>query len=137
VAGVRRKLGLGGGVDDAAAQELCEELVELLEHQRVDYTSFFRRLADGAVDEPFEGWATRWRSLGPDVDAMQRVNPVYIPRNHLVEEALTAASSGDMELFDRLLRVVSSPYDERPGFERYAEPAPEDFGSCFQTFCGT
>jgi uncharacterized protein YdiU (UPF0061 family) len=137
VAGVRRKLGLGGGVDDAAAQELCEELVELLEHQRVDYTSFFRRLVDGAVDEPFEGWATRWRSLGPDVDAMQRVNPVYIPRNHLVEEALTAASSGDMELFDRLLRVVSSPYDERPGFERYAEPAPEDFGSCFQTFCGT
>ncbi|KAA0112279.1 YdiU family protein [Mycolicibacterium sp. P1-5] len=137
LAGMRRKLGLSDDVEDAAAQALCEELVELLEHQPVDYTSFFRRLAGGAVEEPFEAWAARWRSLGPDVEAMQRVNPLYIPRNHLVEEALTAASSGDMELFDRLLRVVSSPYDDRPGFERYAEPAPEDFGSCFQTFCGT
>ncbi|AKK30427.1 YdiU family protein [Mycobacterium sp. EPa45] len=137
VAGMHRKLGLSDAVDDPAAHQLCEELVELLEQERVDYTSFFRGLAAGAVEAPFEAWATRWRELDPDVEAMQRVNPVYIPRNHLVEEALTAASSGDMELFDRLLRVVSTPYDERPGFERYAEPAPEDFGSCFQTFCGT
>ncbi|MCV7219106.1 YdiU family protein [Mycobacterium crocinum] len=137
VAGMRRKLGLSDDVEDAAAQTLCEDLVALLESERVDYTSFFRRLAGGVVDPALEAWAGRWRELNPDAEAMQRVNPVYIPRNHLVEEALTAASAGDMELFDRLLRVVSSPYDERPGFERYAEPAPEDFGSCFQTFCGT
>lgn len=137
LAGMRRKLGLSDDVEDAAAQKLCEDLMALLESERVDYTSFFRRLAGGMVEPAFEAWAGRWRELNPDVEAMQRVNPVYIPRNHLVEEALTAASAGDMELFDRLLRVVSSPYDERPGFERYAEPAPEDFGSCFQTFCGT
>ncbi|WP_445169649.1 protein adenylyltransferase SelO [Mycolicibacterium sp. Dal123E01] len=137
VAGMRRKLGLRDAIDDGTAQELSEELVELLERERVDYTSFFRRLASGAVEPAFEAWAARWRSLDPDVEAMQRVNPVYIPRNHLVEEALTAASTGDMEPFERLLRVITSPYDERSGFERYAEPAPEDFGSCFQTFCGT
>jgi uncharacterized protein YdiU (UPF0061 family) len=134
---MRRKLGLSDEVEDAAAVQVSEELLSLLENERVDYTSFFRRLAAGAIDEPFAAWATRWRSLDPDVEAMRRVNPVYIPRNHLVEEALTAGAGGDMEAFDRLLRVLSSPYDERPGFERYAEPAPEDFGSCYQTFCGT
>lgn len=135
--GMRRKLGLGEEVDEAAARHLVDDLPGLLEGERVDYTSFFRRLASGVVEPAFEAWAARWRSLGPDVAAMQRVNPVYIPRNHLVEEALTAAATGDMEPFNRLLVAVSAPYDERPGFERYAEPAPEDFGRCFQTYCGT
>ncbi|MBI3692476.1 MAG: YdiU family protein, partial [Mycolicibacterium aromaticivorans] len=137
LAGMRRKLGLGDEVEDAPARQLTEDLVELLEGEHVDYTSFFRRLADGVVEPPFQAWATRWRSLSPDPEAMSRVNPVYIPRNHLVEEALTAATAGDLEPFTRLLVAISSPYDERAGFERYAEPAPEDFGRCFQTFCGT
>ncbi|QEN15088.1 protein adenylyltransferase SelO [Mycolicibacterium sp. ELW1] len=137
LAGMRRKLGLGDAVEDAAARQLTEDLVELLEGERVDYTSFFRRLGEGVIEPPFEEWATRWRTLSPDVEAMSRANPVYIPRNHLVEEALTAAAAGDLEPFTRLLVAISSPYDERAGFERYAEPAPEDFGRCFQTFCGT
>jgi uncharacterized protein YdiU (UPF0061 family) len=136
-AGMRKKLGLGDGVEDAVVQQLVDELLELLESERVDYTSFFRRLAQGIIEPAFEAWATRWRSLDPDVGAMQRVNPVYIPRNHLVEEALAAGAAGDMEPFDRLLAVISSPYDDRPGYERYAEPAPDEFGRCFQTFCGT
>ena len=134
---MRTKLGLGDEVEDAVAQQLVDELLELLESERVDYTSFFRRLARGIVEPAFEAWATRWRNLDPDMAAMQRVNPVYIPRNHLVEEALAAGAAGDMEPFDRLLAVISSPYDERPGFERYADPAPDEFGRCFQTFCGT
>ncbi|MCX2930518.1 YdiU family protein [Mycobacterium sp. CVI_P3] len=136
-AGMRRKLGLGDAVDDGVAQQLVDELSELLGSERIDYTSFFRRLAGDEVEPPFEAWATRWRRLDPDLEAMQGVNPVYIPRNHLVEEALAAAASGDMEPFDRLLAVISSPYDEREGCERYAEPAPDEFGRCFQTFCGT
>ncbi|SBS71485.1 conserved hypothetical protein [uncultured Mycobacterium sp.] len=137
LAGMRKKLGLGDAVEDALAQQLIDELLELLETERVDYTSFFRLLARGTVEPAFEAWATRWRNLDPDTGAMQRVNPVYIPRNHLVEEALAAGAAGDMEPFNRLLAVISSPYDERPGFERYAEPAPDEFGRCFQTFCGT
>ena len=66
---------------------------------------------------------------------MNRANPVYIPRNHLVEESLEAATSGVMEPLQRLLRAVTRPYDERPSLERYATPAPEDFGP-YQTFCG-
>ena len=68
---------------------------------------------------------------------MDRVNPVYIPRNHLVEEALAAAHRGDLDPLENLLAAVTSPYEQRPGFERYAEPAPEEFGGCYQTFCGT
>ena len=67
---------------------------------------------------------------------MDRVNPVYIPRNHLVEEALAAATSGDLEPLNRLLEAIASPFDERPDLERYAAPAPDDFGP-YQTFCGT
>ncbi|WP_328353930.1 YdiU family protein [Mycobacterium sp. NBC_00419] len=135
--GMRRKLGLGDGVADAVVEQLIDDLVTLLTSERIDYTSFFCRLARGDVDAAVAQWAARWRDLDPDTEAMAKVNPVYIPRNHLVEEALTAASAGDMAPFHGLLAAISSPYDERPGFERYAEPAPEDFGRCFQTFCGT
>jgi uncharacterized protein YdiU (UPF0061 family) len=67
---------------------------------------------------------------------MDRSNPVYIPRNHLVEEALTAATAGELDPFQRLLTAVTAPYDERPGLERYAAPAPEGSGD-YRTFCGT
>jgi uncharacterized protein YdiU (UPF0061 family) len=67
---------------------------------------------------------------------MHRVNPVYIPRNHVVEEALAAATAGDLEPFWRLLDVLARPFDERPGLERYAAPAPPSSGA-YRTFCGT
>jgi uncharacterized protein YdiU (UPF0061 family) len=67
---------------------------------------------------------------------MDRSNPVYIPRNHLVEEALTAATAGDLNPLQQLLTAVSAPYNERAGLERYASPAPDDFGD-YRTFCGT
>jgi uncharacterized protein YdiU (UPF0061 family) len=67
---------------------------------------------------------------------MDRVNPIYIPRNHLVEEALAAATAGDLGPLQPLLDAVNAPYDERPGFERYASAAPEDFGT-YRTYCGT
>ncbi|WP_416904109.1 protein adenylyltransferase SelO [Micromonospora echinospora] len=147
-AGMRAKLGLPGDLDPAVVAPLVEELLVLLRAGRVDFTSFFRTLAVAARGEvgparrlfpdpdPFDDWSTRWRALGPDADAMDRVNPVYIPRNHLVEEALAAATDGDPAPLERLLDVVAAPYDERTGLDRYAAPAPPDFGA-YRTFCGT
>jgi serine/tyrosine/threonine adenylyltransferase len=147
-AGMRAKLGLPAGLDDALTTALADELLTLLQEGRVDHTTFFRALgtaARGDVDPArnlfldlagFDGWHERWRALGPDADAMDGVNPVYIPRNHLVEEALSAAADGDLEPLERLLDAVSAPFDQRPGFERYAAPAPDDFGA-YRTFCGT
>jgi serine/tyrosine/threonine adenylyltransferase len=134
--GLRAKLGLPADVDAAVVTSLVDELLPLLQQSRVDYTSFFRRLSRAKPLAGFDEWISRWRALGPDAESMDRANPIYIPRNHLVEEALTAATAGDLGLFERLLVAVTNPYDERPGLERYAEPAPEDFGE-YRTFCGT
>jgi uncharacterized protein YdiU (UPF0061 family) len=147
-AGMRAKLGLPDGLDDAVTGALVTELLELLHRNHVDHTSFFRRLGAAARGdaEPsralfldlaaIDAWTERWRALDPDPAAMDRVNPVHIPRNHLVEEALAAATLGDLAPVELLLRAVRSPFAELPGMERFADPAPDDFGS-YQTFCGT
>jgi serine/tyrosine/threonine adenylyltransferase len=138
--GMRAKLGLPANVEAGVVTSLVDELLILLKESRVDYTSFFRQLSRSAGDDAesagFDDWISRWRALGPDAGSMDRTNPIYIPRNHLVEEALTAATAGDLDPLQRLLVAVTQPYDERPGLERYASPAPEDFGP-YQTFCGT
>jgi uncharacterized protein YdiU (UPF0061 family) len=124
------------------------DLLGLLHVHRVDFTAFFRALSSAARENlgtaqalfvessEFDAWAQRWLSRGPDPEAMDRTNPVYIPRNHLVEEALAAATGGDLGPLDALVDVLVQPYDERPGLEAYAEPAPPSFAS-YQTFCGT
>lgn len=146
--GMQAKLGLPEGIDDGVASPLVDHLLELVQEAGADYTSLFRSLGQAARGdaEPvrrqildlaaFDSWLERWRALSPDADAMDRVNPIYIPRNHLVEEALTAATEGDMGPTDQLLTAVSQPYNERTGFEKYAMPAPESFGP-YRTFCGT
>ena len=106
--------------------------------RRAGARSLFAEPAD--VDE----WAARWRAAlaaegrPPEAvaAAMDRVNPLYIPRNHLVEDALAAATAGDLEPFRRLLDVLARPYDERPGLEAYAAPAPVSTVP-YRTFCGT
>ena len=146
-AGMAAKLGLPEA-DATVVAPLVEELLGLLQAGHVDYTAFFRMLsgaargdADPSRDlfldvEGVDAWLGRWRALGPDAAVMDRVNPAYIPRNHLVEEALTAATAGDLSALDQLLEAVSRPYDERPGLGRYAAAAPVDLG-VYRTFCGT
>ncbi len=147
-AGMRAKLGLSGGPDAEVVSSLTDELLSQLQESEVDYTSFFRSLGQAARGDAglarglfidlarFDRWTARWQALSPDAAVMDRVNPLYIPRNHLVEEALTAATAGDLEPLQQLLAAVTAPYDQRPGLERYATPAPEGFGA-YRTFCGT
>jgi uncharacterized protein YdiU (UPF0061 family) len=147
-AGMRAKLGLPDGLDDAVTSRLVGDLVTLMQDNRVDHTSFFRSLGAAARGdaEParglfldlaaFDAWAERWLTLAPDAGSMDATNPAYIPRNHLVEEGLTAATVGDLGPLERLLHALSAPYEERPGLDRYASPAPESFGT-YRTFCGT
>jgi serine/tyrosine/threonine adenylyltransferase len=150
-AGMRAKLGLSADVGTETVTTLVDELLVLLKESRVDYTSFFRGLSQACGDDPkdteptrglfvnltgIDEWISRWHAHGPDAALMDRTNPIYIPRNQLVEEALTAATAGDLDPLQQLLSAVSAPFDERAGFERYAIPASEDFGT-YQTFCGT
>jgi serine/tyrosine/threonine adenylyltransferase len=149
--GMRDKLGLSADNDNATVMSLVDDLLGLLNESRVDYTSFFRGLSHACGDDPagaastrglfinlagIDEWISRWRALAPDAAVMDRSNAMYIPRNHLVEEALTAATAGELDPLQQLLTAVTAPYDERPGLERYATPAPEGFGD-YRTFCGT
>lgn len=149
---LRRKLAVGSGTPTALLDEVPGRLAEA----GVDHTLFFRRLADAVRgdDAPvrnlfvdvtaFDRWAADWRPHLPTArdaraaaaDDMDRVNPIYVPRNHKVEEALAAATAGDLGPYTALVDVVTQPFVERPGLEAYAEPAP-DGGQGYRTFCGT
>ena len=158
--GMRLKLGLAR--DEADDLALARDFLAGMEGQGVDFTKAFRCLADAAeaVDATREGWLRklyaddtalnawlpRWRarqnveSVVPAqrAQAMRAVNPVYIPRNHRVEEALAAAVDvGDYAPFEKLLTVLQQPFEEKTEFSAYADPAPASKSAGYQTFCGT
>ena len=157
-AGVQRKLGLGETREGDAA--LADDLLSRMAENAADFTLTFRRLSDlvdpssqddGSVsdlfDAPaaFEQWALRWRrrlasetrSTEERRDDMRSVSPAFIPRNHRVEEAIQAAViDADLEPFEQLVEVLSSPYEDQPSLEQYAVP-PRPDQVVRQTFCGT
>ncbi|MGZ9808971.1 protein adenylyltransferase SelO [Pseudoroseicyclus sp. H15] len=119
---------------------------------QADFTNLFRALAPAAdgdtaparalFDDPatFEAWLPLWHrrleAESPGAAArMDAVNPVYIPRNRPLDEALTAAESGDMAPFMRLLGLVTRPFTPVEGAEDVVSPAPK--GDTFITYCGT
>lgn len=148
--GMKTKLGLESvdGSEGDAASALVDDAIAILKDGPVDYTLFFRNLGKAARGDlrpvrgmvldlaAFDAWLERWQALKPDAEMMDSVNPAYIPRNHLVEEALSAATGGNLAPLRQLLEAVADPFTERPGLERYMEGPPEDFGS-YMTFCGT
>ena len=156
-AGLGRKLGLFTEREGDGA--LAQDLLTRMAANRADFTLTFRRLSD-AVAAPegdqgvralfadpaaYDSWAAAWRrrleeesvSAQERAAAMRRASPAFIPRNHMVEAALNAAVvRQDFQPFEELLDVVSHPYEDRPGLERYTTPArPEE--RVHQTFCGT
>ena len=154
LSGMRSKIGLT--TEDILDEELINDLLKIMEAGQADFTLVFRRLSktlQGDSDavrnlfkEPdaFNAWLVRWQKRLEQEDivaetraqAMDRVNPIYIPRNHKVEESLAAAVNQDMTPFTKLLEVVIQPFDEVAGNEAYAEPAPAT-NRRYQTFCGT
>ena len=124
-----------------------------------DFTLLFRWLCDAATSpdgdagmrglftdpSSFDDWAVRWRHRlreeGGEANerraAMRAANPAFIPRNHLVEEAISAAVNvGDFHPFESLLTVLSMPYEDQPVFARYVD-LPRSDQIVQQTFCGT
>ena len=157
VAGFRRKLGLA--TEEAEDVVLIGSLLETMQHGEADFTLVFRRLSEaagppeGAGDcrslfgnpAEFDAWEFRWRqrlarepvSAEARRDAMLRVNPLFIPRNHLVEAVIQAAVEGDdLAPFEVLLGVLARPFDAQPGHEDYARP-PAAHERVLATFCGT
>jgi uncharacterized protein YdiU (UPF0061 family) len=151
--GLRAKIGLS--TVEPADSDLIRRLLSAM-HAHADFTLTFRRLAQavGPGDEStqlfpqtpgMQSWLRDWRErlAREPLDSaeraarMRRVNPAFIPRNHRVDAALTAASErGDLEPFRRLLAILERPYDDQPESAEYQEP-PQPEERVLQTFCGT
>ena len=152
------KLGLTLNEEDDIA--LIQDLLQLMQEEKADFTLTFRRLSDLAnpgkspdggvtsvynLPETFAPWLERWRHRlsqdSHDTDMRQAVmyaaNPVFIPRNHLVEEVIRAAEDeGDFEPFNKLVDVLGEPFRFNHDHTHYAmPPRPEQIVR--NTFCGT
>jgi uncharacterized protein YdiU (UPF0061 family) len=155
IEGLRAKVGV------ARAQEgdfeLIAELLKRMAEGQADFTLTFRRLCDSAeghddglralFNDPaaLDGWLMKWRKRlgqeevlpGQRAAAMRTVNPAFIPRNHRIDAAISAAQeNGDFAPFEELLGVLATPYRDQPVLAHYAEP-PRPDEAVLQTFCGT
>jgi uncharacterized protein YdiU (UPF0061 family) len=121
-----------------------------METSKMDFTLTFSALnTPESIEQPpytdsaFLAWHEAWKarlsrqphSMEQSIEVMRACNPVVIPRNHIVEEALTSATHGDLSLFHRLLAVVTHPFDV-PNDPLFVSPPPSDHPP-YQTFCGT
>jgi uncharacterized protein YdiU (UPF0061 family) len=156
-AGLRDKIGLFTTRDGDEA--LVQDLLDAMAKNQADFTLTFRHLGEAALGadndhevqqlfaDPaaYDEWAVRWRArIGDEPQAatarrtaMRAVNPAFIPRNHRIEEVIQAAvTRDDFAPLEKLLTVLSRPYEDQPALSEYAE-APEPHQRVLQTFCGT
>ncbi|MBU3059895.1 protein adenylyltransferase SelO [Pseudomonas indica] len=152
---MRRRLGFVSADDGDAS--LVERLLQLMQSSPVDYSRFFRELGDSAPEQAlgrlrddfvdlagFDTWAADYRTRlereGGSQDErrarMHAVNPRYVLRNYLAQQAIEAAEQGDYGVVRELHRVLSRPFDEQPGMERYAERPPE-WGKHLEISCSS
>ena len=143
---LRAKLGLEG--EDAGDQALADDFLKLMAASRADFTLSFRRLSRAEADaeplrdlfidrEALDAWLARWRQrLTPGAQArMLAVNPAVVLRNHLAEGAIRAAQRDDFTEIERLLKVLSRPFDE-PALPSDAA-LPPDWASTLEVSCSS
>ena len=143
---MRDKLGLFG--EDINDKKLIKDLLKLMEKNKSDYTNTFYNLMDIKnniyKDKNFIIWINNWKkrinsnktSNQKQIELMKKSNPVVIPRNHKVEEALAAAEEGNFEVVINLLSILKKPYDLQKNSADYQSP-PLLSDQKYQTFCGT
>ena len=144
---MRDKLGLFGNTKDD--KKLVDDLLTWMEKNKADYTNTFCYLMNISIgnsslydDKEFINWSNNWKnrifinnnSKDKSIELMKKTNPIIIPRNHKVEEALKAANENDLEVMNRLLSNLDNPYSEQKDIEDYQLPSNNEG---YQTFCGT
>ncbi len=135
---------------DDKDKDLVNELLALMERNRLDYTQVFLSLQQYKEPndsffgvEEFKAWVQKWKNAhsgdkdkAPSIELMNKMNPKVIPRNHSVENVLEAAVKGNMAPFNQLLSILSKPYDNHPDDLQF-QKIPEGFDDSYRTFCGT
>ena len=145
---MRDKLGLFG--IDNKDKFLILDLLTWMHQKKVDYTNTFCHLMNFEIkdnqsfkDNDFQSWKTRWQERlkinnnSPEkyMNLMRSVNPLIIPRNHIVEEVLDKANNNDLNPLNKFLAILKKPYSEQKGILDYQVPSSSN--EKYQTFCGT
>ncbi len=144
---MRDKLGLFG--EDKDDKKLINDLFNWMEKNKADYTNTFCNLMDINSyeiykNDDFINWKNEWKkrselnnsTKGKQNKLMKSNNPIVIPRNHKVEEALAEGYKGSLDKMKKLLAILKNPYDNQNNIEEYQLPAPSS-NEKYQTFCGT
>ena len=144
-----KKIGLD--IHDKNLYPLIDELLLLMKKLKMDYTNTFYFLSQNnfnnnqiSSNNDFIKWKKKWNnsvrktnSMKEARHLMKKYNPVFIARNHLVDEAIKKAVNGDMTSINKLLEVLSTPYKYQKRLNGFMKPPAANFEECFQTYCGT
>jgi uncharacterized protein YdiU (UPF0061 family) len=144
---MRDKLGLFG--NDKNDKKLIDDLLDWMKKNKVDYTNTFCHLMGVEVNneiyknKDFIIWFKEWKkrsqlnnnSKEKQINLMKKNNPIIIPRNHKVEEALSAAEKGDFKIMNKLLSILKYPYKIQDNISDFQTPI--QFNNKYKTFCGT
>tara|TARA_Y100001954_G_C15725001_1_gene560278 strand:+ start:7 stop:1194 length:1188 start_codon:yes stop_codon:yes gene_type:complete len=140
-----KKLGIENPIDED--KNLIEKLLSLMQTHKADYTNTFAALTLNksnndflSESDDFMDWKNKWKQRIKNNEnsykIMQRNNPIYIPRNYLIESALTNCVNGNNKEFDGLLKIMSETYNyELDNHE--LQICPDGFDDYYKTFCGT
>tara|TARA_B000000532_G_C18877239_1_gene411287 strand:+ start:1031 stop:2461 length:1431 start_codon:yes stop_codon:yes gene_type:complete len=130
---------------------LIDELLNLMKKLKLDYTNTFYLLSQNnfnksqiSSNSDFIKWEKKWQDSIKKTNCMKeakhlmnKYNPVFIPRNYIVDEAIKKAVNGDMTSINKLLEILSNPYQYQDDLKGFMKPPTADFEECFQTYCGT
>ncbi len=142
---------IGFHCNDILLYPLIDELLQIMKNLKLDYTNTFYLLCQDNLNENqiscspnFVQWHKKWRTnilkkktLKEAKELMKKQNPVFIARNHLVDEAIKNAVNGNIEPYNKLLEILSKPYQYRNGLDKFLRPPTQKFEERFQTYCGT
>ena len=129
---------------------LAERFLTLLEKSNLDYTRSYSFLtykqSYQALEEnlDFKEWCTEWEryimkysTLSESQKIMTQTNPIIIPRNHFMEEALDKAVTWDIDFYNNLLKVLQKPYEYNTHTLKYVDPTEKNYDMNYKTYCGT
>ena len=142
---------IGFDCNDVLLFPLIDELLQIMKNLKLDYTNTFYLLSQDnlnanqiSCNHNFVQWHKKWKrnilkkkTLTEAKKLMKKQNPVFIARNHLVDEAIEKAINGNIEPYNKLLEILSKPYQYRNGLDKFLSPPTQKFEENFQTYCGT
>ena len=130
--------------------QLVDNLLKVMLENKLDYTNTFYNLTYNDIKinkspkSEFDIWKSDWNKFIEDFSNMKEIkkimrdnNPIIIPRNQIVEQAIEEAINGNKTMFNKLNTFLTSPYEYQNNIEQFMLPPNKEFENCYKTYCGT